>query len=1073
MKKKIYTISSAHLDTSWLWTQKETVNIYLPRTLKENFEYFKKYPYYKFNFEGSYRYNLIEEYYPEDFKTLKEYIDKGNWNICGSCLENGDTNIPSPEALIRNILYGNSYFKEKFNKKSNDIFLPDCFGFGRALPSVMTHSGLTGFSTQKLSWGSSIEPPFEFGKWKALDGSFVYTSLKPGNYSTIFKEIKSKESLDKIDENLKTNNLAFTMLYYGTGDRGGSPHPKAMEVLDKEIKENDGSDIEVISGSMVEFFDDLKKADLEYGNLDEFDKEFLMSTHGVGSYTSRTASKRLNKKSENLLDISEKANSLSSILGYKNYPSEQLNFAWMRVLEHHFHDDITGTSFMECYKKNWNDYFLSLNIAKDEYTSSIASLERNFNTNSLNNPIMVFNPNQDETTSTLKVKIDLPYKNVKVVDLDNKDYDAVYDNGILEFSAKVNGNTLKVFDIKEGDNNALVSDLYVDQKTLENKRYKVSFDEDYNISSILDKKLNKELLSSSIRYNLIKDYDSIKWPSWEIVYSDIIRKPYDYLKASEAKIIENNPLKVSIEIIKNFNKSTLKEIVSLDKDSDRIDVYNELIWHEDNANLKVSFPLSIGSKNGTYDIGIAKYNRPNNKESLYEVPAQKFAKIEDNSLGITILTDSRQGFDKPSDNEIRLTAVHTPFSNYRFECAQHLLDFGLNIFSYSLTSSLIDNDNSIKEAEKFTKPLNTFKMGIHEGNINNDLTLFSLSDNDARVMCFKKALNGNKYVLRVVDYYGKSLKNIKASFIKPIKTLYQIRGDEEIIGELKALDNSFTFDLNKYEIKSFLIEFESININEDFKYEKLPFDKVGITSNNNRNEATLKNKVSIPKELLSNIIYSRSIKYKMELDSLYNALEFNNQEIKLDKNYKYAYLLLLNQGKDSNILIDNKEIFIQNSFERLGQWDLYGLKEYGYVKKIPQAFAFTHYHKNNKDQVIEDLYLYSIKIKIDKDTLLLNKNNNIALFALTYSNYDNDIECEEKLIDSIDKRKFDYKLTKEELKYAKEPFDQRIKDIFIDRRKTKYVDWYGGHCAQSPSDFYQLDQEKKNRERRNKLKIEE
>ena len=131
------------------------------------------------------------------------------------------------------------------------------------------------------------------------------------------------------------------------------------------------------------------------------------------------------------------------------------------------------------------------------------------------------------------------------------------------------------------------------------------------------------------------------------------------------------------------------------------------------------------------------------------------------------------------------------------------------------------------------------------------------------------------------------------------------------------------------------------------------------------------------------------------------------------------------------------------------------------------------FHKNNKDQVIEDLYLYSIKIKIDKDTLLLNRNNNIALFALTYSNYDNDIECEEKLIDSIDKRKFDYKLTKEELKYAKEPFDQRIKDIFINRRKTKYVDWYGGHCAQSPSDFYQLDQEKKNRERRSKLKIEE
>ena len=60
MKKKIYTISSAHLDTSWLWTQKETVEECILRTLKENFEYFKKYPQYKFNFEGIYRYELME-----------------------------------------------------------------------------------------------------------------------------------------------------------------------------------------------------------------------------------------------------------------------------------------------------------------------------------------------------------------------------------------------------------------------------------------------------------------------------------------------------------------------------------------------------------------------------------------------------------------------------------------------------------------------------------------------------------------------------------------------------------------------------------------------------------------------------------------------------------------------------------------------------------------------------------------------------------------------------------------------------------------------------------------------------
>ena len=1074
MKKKIYTISTSHLDTSWLWTQKETVKDYLPRTLKENFELFEKYPEYKFNFEGSYRYGLIEEYYPEDFEKLKHYINLGRWNPTGSCVENGDTNIPSPEALIRNILYGNAYFKEKFNKITNDIFLPDCFGFGRALPQIMAHSGLIGFSTQKLSWGASINPPFEFGKWKGLDGSFVYTSLKPGNYSTIFKEIRSKDTLEKIKINESTSNIPFTMLYYGTGDRGGSPHPQSMDVLLKEMKENNNQEAEIVCGSMVEFFNDLKGLDEKQGNLGEFDKEFLMTTHGVGSYTSRTASKRLNKRCENLLDISEKANSLASILGCKSYPEEQINFAWMRVLEHHFHDDITGTSFMECYKKNWNDYFLALNIARGEYTSSIASIERNFDTSKLHNPILVFNPNQDETTSTISLNLDIDARMIKVVDLESLEYPAIYQNGKVEFSATISGNTLKVFDIVPSDKEYTNSSLIVKNNLIENERYKVLLDTDYNISSIYDKRYQIELLKEPIRYNLSRDYDSIQWPAWEIKYSDNIRKPYGYFKEGTIKILEDSPLKVALEISRTFNKSTLKTIISLLKDSDRIDVYNELLWHEDTTNLKVSFPLSISSDHASYDIGIAKYDRPNNTELLYEVPTQKFARVENDKIGVSILTDSRQGFDKPKDNEIRLTVVHTPFSNYRYECSQHLLDFGLNIFSYSITSSLPNEDNSIREAENFTKPLNTFKMGIHSGLLQNDLTLLSLSDNKARVMCFKKALNSNAYVLRVVDYYGKGINSLNVKFLSNITSLYEARGDEEIIQELEYNSNSFTFSLKPYEIKTFLIEFDSSIVQEDFNYAKLPFNKVGITSNSNRSSSTLKKKISIPKELIKNdIISSKSINYKIERNKELNVLEFDNQVLELNKNFKYAYLLLLNLGKDTNIKLNNQDVIIQNSFENLGSWDLYGLKEYGYTKPIPQTYTFTHYHKNSSDQVLDNLYLYSVKIKIDQDRLKLTKNRNLVLVAMTYSNIDNEIECFDKLVDTLDKRKFDYKLSKEEIKYTKEPIDERIKDIFKDRRKVKYVNWWGGHCLQSPSDFYQMKTEKKNFERRKKLNVEE
>lgn len=77
-----------------------------------------KISYIHFSFEGSYRYELMEEYYPELFDKMKEYIKQGRWNVCGSSFENGDVNIPSPEALFRNILFGNSYFDKNSGKEA-------------------------------------------------------------------------------------------------------------------------------------------------------------------------------------------------------------------------------------------------------------------------------------------------------------------------------------------------------------------------------------------------------------------------------------------------------------------------------------------------------------------------------------------------------------------------------------------------------------------------------------------------------------------------------------------------------------------------------------------------------------------------------------------------------------------------------------------------------------------------------------------------------------------------------------------------------------------------------------------
>ncbi len=147
-ERRLYVIATSHLDTQWRWTVRDTIDDFLPATLRDNFAMFEKYPDYAFSFEGAFRYALAREYYPAEYERLKAYVKAGRWRVAGSWVDAVDPNIPSPESLFRHALYGNGFFRNEFGVTSRDVFLPDCFGFGFALPSVAAHSGLVAFSTQ-------------------------------------------------------------------------------------------------------------------------------------------------------------------------------------------------------------------------------------------------------------------------------------------------------------------------------------------------------------------------------------------------------------------------------------------------------------------------------------------------------------------------------------------------------------------------------------------------------------------------------------------------------------------------------------------------------------------------------------------------------------------------------------------------------------------------------------------------------------------------------------------------------------------------------------------------------------
>ena len=189
-------VGYAHLDTEWRWEYPQVIDEYLKDTLLRNFGLFEKYPHYVFNFTGSNRYRFMKEYYPADFAKVKKYVEAGRWFPAGSSVEEGDVNAPSAEGIIRQVLYGNNWFRKELGKASAEYMLPDCFGFPASLPSILAHAGVKGFSTQKLTWGSSapgggpdsVEKtpegiPFNVGVWVGPDGKSVMAALNPGDYT--------------------------------------------------------------------------------------------------------------------------------------------------------------------------------------------------------------------------------------------------------------------------------------------------------------------------------------------------------------------------------------------------------------------------------------------------------------------------------------------------------------------------------------------------------------------------------------------------------------------------------------------------------------------------------------------------------------------------------------------------------------------------------------------------------------------------------------------------------------------------------------------------------------------------
>lgn len=1025
-KKKVYAVATSHLDTVWRWNLATTIKEYLPDTLEKNFDLADKYPRYKFNFEGAFRYQLAEEYYPKHFEYLKGLIEKGSWNVAGSSYENGDVNIPSPEALFRNIIYGNGYFKEKFGKESCDIFLPDCFGFGYALPSIMKHAGLKGFTTQKLSWGSAYGVPFDLGLWQGVDGSKVYACLNAQSYRYKFSgDIRGDISvINKITQNAFESGIPQTLHLYGTGDWGGAPTEESVQAIEESVEKNAGSDFEVVSATSDEIFRDLDKLPKsETARLKTWNNELLMTSHGAGAYTSRAMNKRLNAQNENIADIAEKMCIAAEANGVYKYPKENLNRAWKRVIQHQFHDDITGTGNMDIYIDGQSDYYASLSDFETELDGAAGAMANELNTSFVTEcGVAVYNPSPFRRKNAVSAHIKLVHNStfVKVLDSNGnevpsqiikksgKEFDIV-------FIADVNAMGYAVYDVVPANKACEIkTDLAVSLHTLENEKYRVIFNKNGDLATVIDKKNNINVLDAPIKMAGLTDIGDLPYPAWEMRKKDIDREPEFFANSPEFEIIEAGPARIAIKVSRELDHSFIDQIIYLESGGEFIRVENTVDWRNRRTMLKAVFPFSCYNKTASYDLGLGVIKRENNSEKLYEVPAQKWADITAGSgkYGVSVFSDCKYGWDKPSSNTLRLTCLHTPTGAFTKQARQDLLDIGRNNFAFGIFSHEGGFANGTqRQSEIFQKPLIAYQTSSRrEGSLESGYSFLKINNENAILRCCKLAEDGDGIIVRVNEGSGEALKNVELTFSARILEASECLANEQAIKKADSKSKKLKFDLAPYGIKTFRIKLEAPDKKgrENFKKLDLEYNSKGFTKNESMRNVILQGSgCSLPAELCPQGFTAGGVSFKMpDTQASSDVMVARGQTIDLPKSMTKLYIAAASTlgDRDATFYLDGREkqIKIAAMTEHYGNWDMAGLNIKAAHKNAPIAFEFTHTHHPEGDIPNGKAYFYLYELDIrNAKTLTLPEDNRIIILAMTAVKKFSNTKRATRLIDKI------------------------------------------------------------------------
>lgn len=729
-------VGHTHIDIAWLWTLAQTREK-AQRSFSTVLRLMEQYPEYKFMSSQPQLYQYVKEDAPELYQQILQRVREGRWEVEGAMWLEADCNLPSGESLVRQILHGKRFMQEEFGVDSHILWLPDVFGYSAALPQILLKSGVDQFFTTKISWNEYNKLPYDAFLWQGIDGSEVFTSFgtardmpKPGEwdihttYTGTTEPTMVQGTWDRFQQKEFSDQTVIT---YGFGDGGGGPTRHNLETQRRTAWGLPGlprTRINTAEDYMAQLEADLRARAAEAGRIPRWVGELYLEYHR-GTYTSIAKNKRNNRKSEMLLHKAESLAVLADALCGRTYPREELRGLWQTVLLNQFHDIIPGSSIHEVYEDSDRQYAQVLDQGQRLSGQALEALAGQVSGQGL----LVYNP--------------LGFARSGMVSC----------GGVQYWAEDVPAMGWRVIPLEQAE----ASKVKAAPGSLENEFYRLELDNTGAISSLVDKRADRELCLPGCRLNELQVFEDFPraWDAWEIsaYYKD---KMWVADQVASLEVVEESTRK-GIRMVKPYGDSAITQTIYLYDRSPRIDFETEVDWHQRHQLLKAAFPLDVHASQAAYEIQFGHVLRPTHRntswdEARFEVCAHKWADLSEDGYGAALLNDCKYGYSAEG-SVLKLSLLKS---------ATHPdpeADQGRHTFTYSLLphSGGFRDGGVVQEAYGLNQPLQA-APAAGGGTLPETFSLASCAQPGVILETVKLAEDGEDLIFRFYEAYDRRVR---------------------------------------------------------------------------------------------------------------------------------------------------------------------------------------------------------------------------------------------------------------------------------------------------------------------------